>query len=43
MDLRKLSPAELDELITRARKRQDALASQKIPKVRARIEAILTA
>jgi DNA-binding protein H-NS len=43
MDLRKLSPAELDELITRARKRQDALASQKIPKVRARIEAILKA
>lgn len=43
MDLRKLSPAELDELITRARKRQDALASRKIPKVRARIEAILKA
>jgi DNA-binding protein H-NS len=43
MDLRKLSPAELDELISRARKRQDALASQKIPKVRAKIEAILKA
>jgi DNA-binding protein H-NS len=43
MDLRKLSPAELDSLIDRARKRREALASRKIPRVRARIEAILKA
>ncbi len=43
MDLRKLSPAELDNLIDRARKRREALASRKIPRVRARIEAILKA
>lgn len=43
MDLRKLSPAELDDLIGRARKRQEALASRRIPRVRARIEAILKA
>lgn len=43
MDLRKLSPAELDALIDRARKRREDLASRKIPRVRARIEAILKA
>jgi DNA-binding protein H-NS len=43
MDLRKLSPAELDALIDRARKRQEALASRKIPRVRAKIEALLKA
>ncbi len=43
MDLRKLSTTELDSLIDRARKRREALASRKIPRVRARIEAILKA
>ena len=43
MDLRKFSPAELEALISKARKRQDALASRKIPRVRSRIEAILHA
>jgi len=43
MDLRKLTPAELDQLIVKARKRQDALAAKKIPRVRAKIEALLKA
>lgn len=43
MDLRKLTPAELDHLIAKARKRQDALAAKKIPRVRAKIEALLKA
>lgn len=43
MDLRKLSPAELDSLIEKARKRQESLAAKKIPRVRARIEALLKA
>lgn len=43
MDLRKLSPAELDSLIEKARKRQESLAARKIPRVRAKIEALLKA
>lgn len=43
MDLRKLSPAELDSLIEKARKRQQALAAKRIPRVRAKIEALLKA
>ena len=43
MDLRKLSPAELDTLIEKARKRQEALAARRIPRVRAKIEALLKA
>ena len=43
MDLRKLSPAELDSLIEKARKRQESLAAKKIPRVRAKIEALLKA
>ena len=43
MDLRKLSPAELENLISKARKRQTELASRKIPRVRRKIEAILLA
>jgi DNA-binding protein H-NS len=43
MDLRKFSPAELDSLIEKARKRQETLAAKKIPRVRARIEALLKA
>ena len=43
MDLRKLSPAELDSLIEKARKRQEALAARRIPRVRAKIEALLKA
>jgi DNA-binding protein H-NS len=43
MDLRKLSPAELDSLIEKARKRQESLAAKKIPRVRAKIQALLKA
>lgn len=43
MDLRKLSPAELAGLIEKARKRQESLAAKKIPRVRAKIEALLKA
>lgn len=43
MDLRKLNPAQLQQLIDRATRRREQITTRRLDKVRARIDAILKA
>jgi DNA-binding protein H-NS len=43
MDLRKLSPAQLQQLIDKATRRREEITTRRVDKVRARIDAILKA
>jgi DNA-binding protein H-NS len=43
MDLRKLSPAQLQQLIDKATRRREEITTKRVDRVRARIDAILKA
>jgi DNA-binding protein H-NS len=43
MDLRKLSPAQLQQLIDKATRRREEITTRRVDRVRARIDAILKA